>query len=106
MTKAQKAAKKLKNKKLKEWSSAIKTRAKFKCEFCGQPHKYLNSHHIIGKRYEPLRFNLDNGIALCPTHHKYNYTISAHKNPLAFMIWMEKNRPEQSKKVRELYERS
>lgn len=93
------------NKKLKEWSKLVRERDNNKCAICPNT-KMINAHHIIPKQWKHLMFNLDNGIALCPTHHKYNYTISAHKNPLAFMIWMEKNRPEQSKKVRELYERS
>ena len=69
-------------KALKEWAKAVKARANFKCEFCGRHHKYLNAHHIIGKRYKPLRLDLDNGMALCPKCHKWQPGVAAHENPL------------------------
>ena len=92
-------------KKLEEWSKLVRSRDGNKCIICPNTEK-INAHHIIPKQWKHLALNIDNGISLCPSHHKYNTTISAHKNPLAFFIWMEKNRKDQLKKVRELYEGS
>lgn len=82
----------LERKQLKLWSKAVKERANNRCEWCGKI-EYLNSHHIISKRYKPLRFDLSNGIALCPRCHKFGIGIAAHENPLRVFLWLKENRP-------------
>ena len=78
---------------LKVWAFEVKERAGRVCEFCGKPHKWLNSHHIIGKRYLPLRYDLMNGLCLCPSCHKFAPGFAAHENPLRVSEWLRYERP-------------
>lgn len=73
--------KKLERKALGLWRSAVKIRAKRKCEFpiCKKVKK-LNAHHIESfTTNKTLRYDLENGICLCPTHHKFGW-LSAHRS--------------------------
>lgn len=91
---------KLKRKAFKLWSE--KVRSIGKCEICeakkgdlksnGKP-VILNAHHIIPKQVKNLTFDIENGICLCTTHHKYDIKISAHTNSLAFYDWLKKKYP-------------
>jgi len=87
-------------KELKAWSKDVKERAENRCEWCGKT-KYLNAHHIIGKRYKPLRFDRMNGVALCPKCHRFGIGLSAHQNPIRIVDWLESNRPEALKMLRD-----
>lgn len=87
-------------KKDKLWSIAVKERDK-ECVICGET-KRLNAHHIIPREIEGFRWILQNGISLCPSHHKYNIQISAHRNSLAFFVFMEKNHSEQLNYLKDL----
>jgi hypothetical protein len=105
MTKEQKRIRRIKNKKLREWSLAIRERANFQCEWCGRTKAEvrLNAHHIVTKKFEPLRFSLDNGICLCPKCHKFA-VLSAHNNPIKVFIWLKVNRLESLKNLIEALE--
>ncbi len=94
MTKQQKTAKRLKNKKHKEWSLAVRKRADFKCEWCPRTSKdvKLNAHHIITKKFEPLCFSVDNGLCLCPRCHRFKI-LCAHNDPIGVFLWLQDNRP-------------
>jgi len=76
---------------LKQWKIRVKERANQVCEYCGAGPRYLNAHHIISYKTKdsPLKYMVENSIALCPRHHKLG-DISAHKNPLIFYHWLEK----------------
>jgi hypothetical protein len=82
----------LRNKGLRMWSLAVRKRAEGVCEVCGEK-GYLNAHHIVGKEYLPLSLDILNGVALCPSHHKFNRMFSAHQNPIWFMKWLAEFRP-------------
>ena len=84
----------------KEWALKIKERDGFKCCICGVT-TYLNSHHLIPREIKPLKYDLDNGITLCRKHHMFSREISAHNNPLAFMWFLEKNKKNQIKRLKE-----
>ena len=88
----QQIQKTLKNKCFRLWSELVRRRAGSRCEVCGST-KWLNAHHIVGKRYKPLRFALNNGISLCADHHKLKVGLSAHENPVGFTDWLRNNRP-------------
>ena len=75
----------------KEWARQVKVRDEGRCVICGAIER-LNAHHIIPREIEETTHDLQNGISLCPTHHRFSRQLSAHQNPLAFFIWMEKNR--------------
>lgn len=54
----------------------------------------LNAHHLLPKeRYPQFRTHRKNGVALCPTNHKFG-RYSAHRNPLWFAAWLEKHHPD------------
>ena len=90
-----KIAKRELNRADKKWKAAVKERDGFKCVICGEE-KMLNAHHIIPREIKELRHDVQNGISLCPKHHKFSNEISAHKNPFAFMVWLCDNRPKQT----------
>lgn len=80
--------------RLKRWSERVRERDGGKCAVCGST-KFPNSHHLLPKeRYKGLKFKKQNGITLCPTHHKFG-RFSAHRNPIWFALWLEENRPQQ-----------
>lgn len=69
------------NKVKKLWRNIVIIRAKGKCQYPGcECTKSLNAHHIIDKQIHLLRYDEENGLALCFYHHKMGL-ISAHKDP-------------------------
>jgi hypothetical protein len=78
----------------KLWSEIVRKRAGNKCEFCGRKDIKLDSHHIVSRKFAPLRFDLDNGIALCSLHHKFSSNLSFHGNPLFMLHWFKTQYPE------------
>ena len=79
----------------KLWAEQVKIRD-VGCVICAK-RKGLNAHHIIPREIQETRFDVLNGISLCPLHHRFSRDISAHQNPLAFFKWMLTNRPYQLK---------
>jgi hypothetical protein len=78
----------------KAWALKVKERDGFKCVVCGSAN-HLNSHHIVSRAVKALKYDLNCGITLCVLHHQFSHILSAHKNPFVFVIWLQKNRPEQ-----------
>lgn len=72
-----------------KWANAIKTRDGWACVICGSIYS-PNAHHIIPREIITYRHDLNNGITLCRKHHKFCRNISAHNNPLAFFLWLER----------------
>jgi len=60
----------------------------------------IDAHHVEDKTNYSLRFDIRNSILLCVWHHKFGKN-SAHRSPIFFIDWMEKNRPKQILYVRE-----
>lgn len=94
-----------KKKKDKLWKEEVKNRDK-ECVICGQKDqkgrgKGLNAHHLIPREIKESRHKIWNGITLCTRHHRFSREISAHQNSIAFILWLETNRPEQFKKIKE-----
>lgn len=75
----------------KEWSLAIRERDGHNCVICGSQF-HPNAHHIVPREIKKYKFDLDNGITLCTKHHKFSRKISAHNNPMAFFLWLQKYR--------------
>jgi hypothetical protein len=82
------------NRQFKEWSLKVKERDGFKCCLCSKTEN-LNAHHILPREIKEFRFDIDNGITLCPSHHKYSLEISSHRNPFVFYTWFLYNRTKQ-----------
>jgi len=87
---------KKKNPKLKNggidilWAELVKLLAGVKCEYCGKTDR-LNSHHIFSRSRMNLRWDTDNGICLCVSHHIFG-EFSAHKAPIDFVEWLKEKR--------------
>ena len=101
MNKAKEELKALK-KKDKEWADAIKSRDGNRCVVCSRAVR-PNAHHIIPRENRILRHNIMNGITLCPNHHRFSRTFSAHKNPFAFIRWLRVNKPKQYRYIEETF---
>lgn len=83
----------LRRKCLKIWSDKVKERDGRKCVFCGSTEK-VNAHHIESfKNCKPLRYELRNGISLCPKHHKFGME-SAHRSFVFMYLILVENRKE------------
>ena len=56
----------------KQWRQKVYARDKWKCQWPGcTASKYLNAHHIkTWANFPGLRYEVNNGITLCRTHHK------------------------------------
>jgi len=68
------------------WKLAVKIKYNYKCVYCGETY-YINAHHIFGRVNRSVRWDLDNGLCLCPLHHTLG-SFSAHQNP-EFTKWIE-----------------
>ena len=75
----------------REWAKKIKEKYGNRCIVCAET-KYINAHHIIPRQKKEFRHDLRNGIALCPSHHRFSFTFSAHQNPYIFYSWLAKHR--------------
>ena len=74
------------------WATTIKARDNWRCAICGNDYA-PNAHHIVPRENKQFRYELDNGISLCLVHHKFNRVISAHNNPFAFFLWLQRFNP-------------
>ena len=54
----------------KLWTEIVKLRAGNKCQYCGRNNIRLNAHHIHSRSRYATRWDLDNGVCLCFTHHR------------------------------------
>ena len=87
-----KLLKKENRRKDKEWTFAVKNRFNNQCAICNKK-EYLNAHHIIPREFCETKWDVMNGIALCPLHHKLG-KYSFHKNGLWAMNLLKTNYPE------------
>ncbi len=77
------------------WSLLVKLKAGNRCEvFNCKKSEYLNAHHIFTRRNKVVRWSLDNGIALCPSHHTLDSRFSAHGTPIKFTDFLKNYRGE------------
>lgn len=56
--------------------------------------KMLNAHHLISRRVFKYRWDTNNGILICPKHHEFDLSLSAHTAPWGFEEWMKTYLPE------------
>ena len=70
------------NKQLDDlWRKAVYLKAGNVCEYPGcRKNDYLNPHHIYSRSRKSVRWDVENGIALCSGHHCLT-NESAHKDP-------------------------
>ena len=87
----------------KKWSEAVRARDNFTCQYCGikrgdllnNKTAKIDAHHILPRAIKdnPLKFDIQNGISLCPKHHKFSTSESFHKNPLIMLEWFKSKYP-------------
>jgi len=70
------------------WSKLVKLRAGNQCQFCGLGDETLASHHIFGRANKSVRWDVENGVALCYIHHVSSSVFSAHGTPDKFDEWI------------------
>ena len=70
------------------WSEAVKIKDGMQCVVCGKT-THLNSHHIFSRSNRATRWDIENGITLCVSHHVFGSKFSAHKTPTEFTYWLE-----------------
>ncbi len=96
----------LRKKILSLWSKKVRERDLNCCIYCGiktgeinKNNKKIinNAHHCLSKdiKNSLLKYDIRNGVTLCPEHHKWSGTDSAHKAPIIFYEWLRNNREEQ-----------
>jgi len=116
---------KLKKKLLKLWSINVRLKAGNKCEVLGcNATKKINAHHIENYNSHPLlRYNLKNGVALCPKCHRfgtqaahtsfifmYKFMTTIHPNLLEYLLNYKPSEEEiilillEQKKIKEISE--
>jgi hypothetical protein len=100
----------LKRKLFSIWSEKVRTRANFQCEYCGKKAgddkcNKVDAHHLQSRKIKsnPLKFDIMNGICLCPLHHKFSCNESFHNAPVVTMNWLLKNIPERFNYVLDHY---
>ena len=71
----------------KLWADAVRKKAGGCCEKCGT-RKYIQAHHIFPRTCFSLRYDIENGVALCRKHHLY----WAHKDAIDFYNWIKTKR--------------
>lgn len=83
------------NKADKVWSQLVRINGE--CMVCGASASefQLQAHHLIPREILHYRHIVENGVALCVRHHKFGMLLSAHKNPVAFLLWLKENRSAQ-----------
>ena len=94
MTKSQ-LKKKLKSQQRKAWAAlSLKLRTETPyCQKCGSVN-HLQVHHLLPRKlYPQLLLEEWNLVVLCPKCHNF-CRESAHKDGLAFAIWLEQAFPE------------
>lgn len=93
-------------KALMAWSVAVRERDGHKCQICGIKAGELtkkgkpvifNAHHIFAKEgvYSFLKLDINNGICLCQSCHRYSRICSPHRQEFVFFIWFMFNKPDQ-----------
>ena len=81
----------------KAWAAIVHAYHNGRCAVCGKEHTPqapLNAHHIMPRQmFSGLRFDPQNGIALCPKCHKMG-KFSAHKGGIWFAEFLRTKYPE------------
>lgn len=73
------------------WSLAVRGDWNWKCAVCGIGR--CEAHHLIPRQHELTRYELQNGIALCSSHHQFDAEISPHQNAAGWLHWLAEHHP-------------
>lgn len=65
------------NYKAKKWRDAVKERDGYQCVHCGETEGRLHAHHVKSWKSHPeLRYEVSNGMTLCPPCHEKEHGFS------------------------------
>jgi len=99
-----KSEKAIEREKDREFTLKVFERDNLRCAICGKeritPHT-LHSMHIFPREYKKTRWDINNGITGCARCHIFAQH-SFHQNPLFFVFWLKKFRPQQYEYMMEL----
>ncbi|HEC63778.1 MAG TPA: hypothetical protein ENI23_00625 [bacterium] len=63
------------------WSREVRRRGGYICQLCGRIEGKIIAHHLYNwADYPDKRFDEDNGITLCDSHHTELHSIYGNKN--------------------------
>jgi hypothetical protein len=63
------------------WRKAVYEAGGGKCFISGET-EMVNAHHIIDRRCYTSRWEVDNGVLLSPSNHKWSPSVGIHNNPM------------------------
>lgn len=86
----------------KIWSEKVRARSNETCEYCGIKKGEINkngkatkidAHHLYSRNIRncPLKWDINNGISLCPICHKWG-DLAFHKSPVTTIEWLRLNK--------------
>lgn len=72
------------------WAIAVKVNFNYRCQYCNKwpDEVQLHSHHLFTRSRKSTKWDIDNGICLCASHHTLSSEFSAHKCILEFSDWI------------------
>jgi len=73
------------------WSISVRADWNWACAVCGKGP--CDAHHLIPRTNQATRYDLQNGIALCSSHHQFCPDVSPHQNAAGWMQWLRHNQP-------------
>ena len=73
------------------WSMAVRNDWANRCAICGS--RKCEAHHLATRQLQATRYDLQNGISLCPKHHKFDAEFSPHQNAAGFLEWLRNHHP-------------
>lgn len=73
------------------WSLAVRADWANRCAVCGSTK--IDAHHLVPRQHEATRYDLQNGIALCSSHHQWDKDISPHQNAAGWCVWLRDHHP-------------
>lgn len=68
------------------WSHAVRADWLGRCAVCG--YVETDAHHLIPRQWEATRYDLQNGVALCANHHKFDPDVAPHQTPHGWTAWL------------------
>ena len=73
------------------WKDAVKINYNYRCQYCNKwPEEVqLHSHHLFTRNRKATRWDIDNWICLCASHHTLSSEFSAHMTGNEFFLWLE-----------------
>lgn len=74
-----------------DWRKAVRLNYCWICAYCGKDNSQvqLHCHHLFTRSRKATRWDIDNGILLCASHHTLSSEFSAHMTGNEFFLWLE-----------------